>query len=362
MILVSIVIPVHNNTVEILDTLNSVLSQCIEEIELIIVDDGSTDGTLKVIRDYTKNSCFYRAKIILISQKHLGVSVARNKGLSVATGDYLVFFDSDDKMEHGFLRKMYDEAIYTSAEVVMCGYYLSDENGEIIRSDKRKYSYFGKTMSGREACLLFLKDKLPMCTGNTLYKINFLRKYNILYQNGATHGEDQEFGIKSLYLANKVVFIKEELVNYVQRKESATHSINLLQFNYIGSMLRVKKFFEDQKAPTGYIDKMDYIKIPQSYLDTITALCANGLSIITVYRLFRNKFIINKILNLHPMTSKAKLKYILFRLSPILYLLLIKIRSYIRVKTKLCGKGKKPEKRRILRLENGRHDQKEDTP
>ena len=112
---ISVIIPCYNAEGFIESSINSVLEQDYENIELIVVNDGSSDTSLDVLRKFGND-------IVLINQKNQGASIARNSGLKKATGEYIAFLDSDDYWDKKFLRKMHKKAIDESVKLVYCGW------------------------------------------------------------------------------------------------------------------------------------------------------------------------------------------------------------------------------------------------
>ncbi|EGP5055427.1 glycosyltransferase family 2 protein, partial [Enterococcus faecium] len=113
MLKVSVIVPVYNRELTIERTIKSVLNQTFRNFELIIVNDGSIDGSLETVTDYAKKD----NRIKVFSQNNSGVSMARNKGIRKALGKYICFLDSDDTYELSFLEKMVSAAEKSNADV-----------------------------------------------------------------------------------------------------------------------------------------------------------------------------------------------------------------------------------------------------
>ena len=125
---VSVIIPVYNAADYLRECLDSVVNQTLKEIEIICVDDGSTDSSLDILKEYVR--CDKR--ITVITQKNLHAGVARNAGLAVARGEYLSFLDSDDFFELNMLEEMYNKAIQDLSDIVVCEYNIYDDDKKII--------------------------------------------------------------------------------------------------------------------------------------------------------------------------------------------------------------------------------------
>lgn len=125
---VSVIVPVYNTEKYLDKCLNSLVNQTIDDIEIIVVNDGSTDNSLKIIKKYLKK---YSKKIILIDQENGGISVARNNGIRSATGEYIGFVDSDDFVELNMYERLYNTIKKSKSDIVVCDYkkyYTETEN------------------------------------------------------------------------------------------------------------------------------------------------------------------------------------------------------------------------------------------
>ncbi|STU71003.1 glycosyl transferase [Klebsiella pneumoniae] len=113
--LVSVVIPVHDAAEYISDTLSSILSQSLQDIEVIIIDDNSADDTLKLLQSFAANDSRIR---LLNNSQNIGAGASRNMGLKIASGEYIIFLDDDDYADANMLKRMYDHAALLQADVV----------------------------------------------------------------------------------------------------------------------------------------------------------------------------------------------------------------------------------------------------
>ena len=117
--LISIIIPVYNAESYIRRCLESVLSQTYKEIQVILVNDGSTDDTLSILEEYSRSD----SRIQLINKDNSGVSKTRNIGIDISDGEYIGFVDADDYLEPEMYEKLYNAIKKTAADVACCGYY-----------------------------------------------------------------------------------------------------------------------------------------------------------------------------------------------------------------------------------------------
>ncbi|MBR2240053.1 MAG: glycosyltransferase family 2 protein [Bacilli bacterium] len=126
--LVSVVIPVYNVEAYLCQCLDSIISQTLKDIEIICVDDGSTDNSLNILKEYAAKD----KRITIITQKNLYAGTARNAGLKIAKSDYIMFLDSDDFFELNMLENMYNKIIEDNSDVVICRYYIYDDQSNKI--------------------------------------------------------------------------------------------------------------------------------------------------------------------------------------------------------------------------------------
>lgn len=213
---VSVIIPVYNVEKYLRQCLNSVLSQTLREIEVICIDDGSTDSSLTILLEYAALD----KRISVLKQQNLHAGVARNAGLEVATGAYLIFLDSDDFFEPDMLERMYHEAKKNNADIVICNADKYDDN-------TKSYTYLDAVNSSLAHQEVFslqnIKEKAYFvtqpATWNKMYSSSFLQKYPIKYQN-LKSCNDFGFSYAVLSMAERICILPNIFVHY--RKSSNT--------------------------------------------------------------------------------------------------------------------------------------------
>ena len=129
---VSVITPAYNAEPFIKETIESVLSQSLSDWELIVIDDGSTDDTQKVVAEYEKADDRIH---LIINENNMGVARTRNRGLDMFRGQYVAFLDSDDYWDPQMLEKMVARAQETGADIIYCSYALVDESGRKVCND-----------------------------------------------------------------------------------------------------------------------------------------------------------------------------------------------------------------------------------
>lgn len=220
--LVSIIVPVYNLEDYILYNLESLENQTYRNIEVIIVNDGSTDNSVHRINDYIKGK---NLKYKVLNVQNGGVSRARNIGLKEAQGDYVLLLDGDDRLKPQAIERMVATAEENEADICFTGYEeFNDYNAPPVDRYKDHLGYLTKAIPGYEALKKKLIKEIWICTGNGLYSGNLLRSRDICYSEGMAHGEDIEFIGKALFNANKVVSVTEDYTEILNRQSSAMHS------------------------------------------------------------------------------------------------------------------------------------------
>lgn len=236
-IAVSVIIPAYNVENYIGDCIESLVVQTLDNIEILIVNDGSTDRTQEIIDHYCEE---YPQKIRSFSQKNSGPSKARNFALSVAVGDYISFVDSDDQVSPEMLTKLYNCAITHDADLVVCGRAYKNEDGDITSvwfpKEIIKPTNIFQTPRLLSDTSSFLWDKL--------FKRETLQKNNFVFNEDIHYAEDALFVYQFLYYASNVCSVQEALYYYtVRRSGSITGAMDSRMLHEIDACRELTKFF-----------------------------------------------------------------------------------------------------------------------
>ena len=209
----SIIVTCYNIEPYLAQCLDSVICQTITDTEIIIVDDGSSDGTLDIIRDYAARDS--RIKTVLMETNTIGgVATAANAGLDIATGDYVGFADGDDYCELDMFEKLYDAAVAHDSDLSMCQYLLEDERTSERRApaeehrwkDITEVKHITLTTDETRTYLQFIA--VPW---RKIYRRSLLDTHAIRFPVGDFFFEDNPFHWFSLISANAVVLVPEVL-------------------------------------------------------------------------------------------------------------------------------------------------------
>jgi glycosyltransferase involved in cell wall biosynthesis len=220
--LISILIPVYNAEKYIKRCLDSVLAQTYKNIEIVIMDDGSTDTSSSILEKYKQKNKIVR----VISHENQGVSGARNRLISESKGEYILFVDSDDFILDCMVEKLYKKAESSGADLSMCkfSYYYEENNKERL-----KETHFPKEMvtSSVEAIKLFLSGRITGHLWNKLIKRSLFIENNLAFSRELISYEDAPIVLKLLEHAGTITFVDESLYYYLQRSHSLTTKTNI---------------------------------------------------------------------------------------------------------------------------------------
>lgn len=211
----SIIIPCYNIENFVESTVLSVLKQKYTKFELILVDDGSNDSTLEILKRI--ESTDHRVKVI--SKKNGGVSSARNIGIAHSSGDILYFLDGDDYITPNLLERAFYIYNYYKIDIFSFGYCLT-KNQKITKkysTDKYKNCIF----SGHEFMKMFFLRRISQCMCSFFVSKELVQEYNIRFDENTKYGEDQEFQIKCCMQSKKLYYDSEIYFFYQQRDGSA---------------------------------------------------------------------------------------------------------------------------------------------
>lgn len=243
--LISIIVPIYKVENYLKRCIDSILNQTYTNLEIILVDDGSPDNCGIICDEYAKQDC----RVKVIHKKNGGLSDARNCGIKVSTGEYLIFVDSDDYILKNMCETLLKNALENNADIVSCNFKEVYLNGQ-EKINKQSQNQQISIVSNAEAIYrYFVKNDLDMnVVWNKIYKKNiFLGDNKIEFPVGRLH-EDDFTVYKLYYYANKVVIINDILYNYFKREESITGNFSRRNiFDKIDAVIEQYNFFEDKE-------------------------------------------------------------------------------------------------------------------
>jgi glycosyltransferase involved in cell wall biosynthesis len=215
--LISIIVPFYNVENYLVRCLDSIVNQTYKNLEIILVNDGSTDSSLDICKRYSKND----SRIKIVNKKHGGVSSSRNAGLDAVTGEYIGFVDSDDYIDENMYMELYNNLIENNCDIATC--YFCRVYGDEFYTD---YNFeFDKRIFNREEAIksILLDKELRVYLWTKLYSKKAFD--NVRFPINREY-EDIDVSISTLEKVDKVVFINKILYFYVNRESSIDNNYN----------------------------------------------------------------------------------------------------------------------------------------
>ncbi|MDD3139688.1 MAG: glycosyltransferase family 2 protein [Lachnospiraceae bacterium] len=228
--LISVIIPAYNVEPYLEKCLDSVLKQDYKCMEILIIDDGSEDGTLSIAKKYSRTD----ERIQVYHTTNKGVSAARNYGLELAKGEYCSFVDGDDWLEPNALSGMLTQLQSTRTDLLNCQYHRVTPTGDCLEEYNFCRGVF--TVEKQEEKMQFYMQKLiPYYVGyevwNKLYKMKIIREHHLRFSTDMYIGEDLLFQMNYILYSDKIVCVAERYYNYCIRENSAMGTADNIEKN-----------------------------------------------------------------------------------------------------------------------------------
>ena len=238
---VSVIIPVYNVEKYLRKCLDSIINQTLKDIEIIIVNDCSTDNSLQIIEEYKQKD----DRIVFVDLKqNKGVSNARNEGIKLSTGHYIAFIDADDFLEKNYIEKLSE----TEADISICSFYKeyffkSEKNIVVnMKTSKTKDEFI---------CDLLSFQKAAGCVWGKLFDAKFLKENNLFFDDNLKLAEDAEFCLRAVYYNPKIVYVPDILYHYNFSSVSNVRKFNEFYFdNYKNSLNKMEQIIDKTRYLT----------------------------------------------------------------------------------------------------------------
>lgn len=264
---VSVIIPVYNTEKYLRECLDSVLNQTLKEIEVICIDDGSTDNSLEILNKYAQKD----SRVIVLTQKNKGGGAARNQGVRKSKGDFLSFLDSDDFYNVDTIEKMYTKAIATQSDIVICGVRifnsLSQRFEECSRGlrvdllpDKEIFNYRDMPK--------YIFNAFQNWNCNKMFRSKFIKTNNIIFQE-IFRTNDLLFTCSALVLADRISTIKEPLFNYRINIVSCQSTNHLYPIEFYKAFKALREFL---------LDRNIYTEVQESFVNWALNACVYNIN------------------------------------------------------------------------------------
>jgi len=216
--LVSVILPIYQVEDYLFESINSVVKQSFKSFEVILVNDGTKDASVKIALDILKKR---EINYTLINQENKGVASARNIGIKNCKGDWVICIDPDDVVDSNILKRMYNFAISNNLDVVCCNHQTVG-----IGNINKKALIVGQDQLIEQCHILnqFLKRERKIISPGMLIKVSFIEKNNLYYNENIGFSEDQHFIWRVLLTADRIGFLNDRLYNYLIRSNSIMSS------------------------------------------------------------------------------------------------------------------------------------------
>ncbi len=308
---ISVIIPCYNCEKYVAKCLDSVLAQTFQDWEAIVVNDGSTDGSVEILNRYAAKD----SRIKVVTQENQGQAAARNRALKLVSGQYVCFLDSDDFYDAEFLMDLFTEAQYVNADIVMT-------NTKYVERKSVKQTHFGHKI------LTKFSDKVKVLphggVWDKIYKIDLIKNNQIIFPEGL-YWEDNLFVINALFYSDKFSVIDGSGYNYVCNPNSTTRDpakeIKRIQdsisiFRMIMDFARKKACLEEDKRALSDFCIINFLNIkkmdPKDFLKVKGLLQQTSLSDRLIRKRSRRIFkqtILNFLKKLFLLKNNSKLTY-----------------------------------------------------
>lgn len=316
---VSVIIPVYNVENYLERCLESVINQTFYDIEIIIVNDGSTDKSYEIMNKYKEID----KRIKIINQDNKGVCNARNKALKHVESNYVIFLDADDSIEKEMIEKLYSKIVSENSDMVFCNYYKKSKY-------KEENNLTLKVNSNEELIDIYRKDLIrTQCNGyiwNKIYRVELLTQNCILFDENMKYCEDLEFNIRFIKYAKKIGQIEEYLYTYHYRNGSAITKFGEERYKDMKKVFYILLNESKKNKKLSKIIKSKYSVYPYIYAKSIVdrSNISNKDKIEELKKLSKDQFLNN--FNIKNRSLKIGIFYLLKNNTKLMfmYLLLIK--------------------------------------
>lgn len=265
--LLSIIVPVYNTEKYLRECLDSIIRQTCDSIEIILINDGSTDGSGMIMQEYKQK---YPDLIRVINQENHGIGYTRNKGIELANGKYITFIDSDDTIENDYCERMCEKAEAESLDMVVCDFYEVDE-----KSHEKKcidLLHFEKTDIKHAPELIFEINSSPW---NKVYRTELVKESGVRFPEELKY-EDVVYLLKFMGICNAIGKVDKPLVNYLIRVGSQTTSMNKKVFDIFQVLEEICSFYSN----------LSYYDTTKVYLEWF---CINRITVYNIQQIYQKR-------------------------------------------------------------------------
>lgn len=317
--MISVIVPVYNSAAYLENCIDSILCQTYGDLEIICVNDGSTDDSLKLLQELALRD----SRVRVLSQDNMGVASARNAGLEIARGEYIAFVDSDDELQPDMYELLVGLAGEHSSDITHCGYrkiYLNGKSKDVCGTGDLLIQTADEAI-----CCLLVGERFVSGLWNKLYRAEVVT--DLRFDPRLKINEDTLFNVQAFYRAKKTVFIDLPKYNYFERENSAcarTASIQKKQ-NAVCAAEQILDLLRNSQAESAAAHRLYY--------------CLTDLYRTYIFEgILKNRNICNELHQkicktaalLESNSTRIRVNYVLMRKLPIVYMTIYRIYDSIR--------------------------------
>lgn len=242
---VSIIVPVYNVEKYVKRAIDSLINQTFYDIEIIVVNDGSTDRSTEILKSYNDE------RIRIFSQNNKGGSAARNLGIEKSTADYIMFLDADDYYHLDCVEKAYNRIIEENTDICIYGSKFVDDGGNYIKSVVPNYNTINN-LADNKSFLLNVEN----CTWDKIYKSSIIKDNNVVYPYGLNY-QDFGFTFSLMRFVKSISFVDEILIEYtVGRFGNITGDVSKKVFDIFRIVDYIKELYNEKNLLDFYHDEL----------------------------------------------------------------------------------------------------------
>lgn len=273
---VTVIVPVYNTASYLKKCMDSLINQTLDDVEIIVVEDCSTDNSREILKEYEK----YSNVRVYYNKKNMGIGYSRNFGIEKATGEYIAFIDSDDFVDYQMMEKMYNKAESDRLDMVICRFHKLEEQekGKFIELEpKFKIPNFDNTTLANRPDLLV---EINSAIWNKLYNATLFSDKTVRFPENLKY-EDAIFIVKAMVKSKKIGMLEDKLNYYLVRNNSQSTVMDekvfdiLIINDLILKELRNQKYYENIKkvAERKIIKSLSYWVKQQQYQENKEVAC-----------------------------------------------------------------------------------------
>ena len=257
---ISVIVPIYNQKNYLAQCLDSIIGQTYKNLEIILVNDGSTDESSLICDNYSKLD----SRIKVFKQRNKGVSSARNLGITNVTGEYLVFIDPDDYIDKDYISYLSNlMSTNKNCELIVCGYLDVDEHGKEINKGHNSFQY--NIFNSREYLKCLFRGEILGYQGylwNKIFDVKLIKNHNLKFKENIFYNEDRLFLCTYLLCCDYVYFSNKPFYFYRHHSCSA---MGLTKQKLSNKMLTEITAFEEMKKLINHIDDIYIYLVIEEY-------------------------------------------------------------------------------------------------